>query len=353
MRIAFHLATPPAPRPEVDAAVQELERLREAFGGERYDLYPGAVYRPWIRRRRLRPSQVERWMAADHEVDIHHVVSDRPLHYPILDTLRRPIIYRLLTPPDDLRALARLATRARIVVSAHSEAFRLRAAGIEAEAVAPGIDLTRFAGVAEPPDGPFTVLYASAPWTRRQFATKGLDPLLQALETRPAMRLILLGRGVLRRAHERRLDRRGMRERCEFIDATVRPETLLARTHVTVLAPSSPRVVKAYPHSLLEALAAGRPIVTSDRLAISEWVRDHGCGEVVEPDARSMGTALDRIAADYPVYARTTAGLDLSEFSIATCVSSYRSLYESALAAPGRTAIRSRDGSRARPEGRP
>ena len=37
-----------------------------------------------------------------------------------------------------------------------------------------------------------------------------------------------------------------MRERCEFIDATVEPEAILRRTHATVLAPSSARVVKAF-----------------------------------------------------------------------------------------------------------
>ena len=334
MKIAFHLATPPAPRPELDAAVQEIECLREAFGGgEHCDIYPGRVYRPWIRRTRLRPDQVDRWTRIDREVDLHHVVGDRPVVFPILDELRRPVIFRLLTPSADLTTLSRLAARARIVVSAPREALRLRAAGIEAEAIAPGIDLERFSTVEAPPDDSFTVLYASAPWTRRQFATKGLDALLRAMATRSSMRLVVLGRGVLHRPIARLIARRRMSDRCEFIGETVTLEKLMNRVHVAVLAPTSPRVVKAFPHSLLEALAAGRPVITSNRLAIADWVSQHGCGEVVEPEATSVGAALDRIAAGYPDYALATGRLDMSPFAMARSIASYRALYATTLAA--------------------
>lgn len=332
MKIAFHLATPPAPRPELDAAVQEIESLRSAFGGELTSLYPGSVYRPWIRRRRLGRRQTQAWLELDRRVDLHHVVSDRPLDYAVLRRLERPVVYRLLTPTNDLSKLTRLASYGPIVVSAPAEAERLRRDyGLTVEAIAPGIDTERFATVGPPPEGPFTVLFASAPWTRRHFATKGLDALLGALARRPEMRLILLGRGVLGAQTRRRLHQARLESRTEFIDTTVRPEDVLRRAHVTVLAPSSSRVVKTFPHSLLEALAAGRPVLTSDRLAIADWVLAHGCGEVVDPGTEALGRGLDRLAADYARYREAVARLDMSTFSAARCRAAYGRLYDRTL----------------------
>jgi glycosyltransferase involved in cell wall biosynthesis len=335
VKIAFHLATPPAPRPELDAAGQEIDSLRRSFGGPLKHLYPGARYRPWIRRRHLRRQQIDEWLALDRAVDLHHVVSDRALDYPVLAKLRCPVVFRLLTPVQDLATLARLARYGSIVVSAAAEAERLRRlTGVPAVAIPPGIELERFADVAPPPTGPFTVLFGSAPWTRRQFVTKGLDPLLQALGERPEMRLIILWRGVLRSTLEARLRAAGLAARTEVLAERVKPEEVLARAHAAVLVPSSPRVVKAFPHSLLEALAAGRPVLTSDQLALADWTEERGCGLVVPPTADGIGRGLDRLAADYGAFRRATTALDMSAFSVSRCVATYRDLYQRILGAP-------------------
>ncbi|MCZ6727829.1 MAG: glycosyltransferase [Acidobacteria bacterium] len=329
MRIAYHLATPPAPLPSLDAAVQEVDALRAAFGGTLTQLYPAASYHAWVPRRWLLPSQVRRIVALDREVDLHHLVSDRLLPFPVLTQLRRPVIYRLLTSPErQPRGLAALSGP--VVVSSVLEAERLRGWGAaKVEVIAPGIDLERFRRVKAPPAGPFTVMMASAPWTRRQFATKGVDALLEALSRRPAMRLILLWRGVLTEAAQRRIETAGLEKRVELIRRPVDVARVLGRVHIVVLATTSPRVVKAYPHSLLEGLAAGRPILTSPQLAIAEWIRARGGGEVVECAPDPLGSALDRLMADYEPYRAAARGLDLGRFSITTYVDSYHQLYQS------------------------
>jgi len=312
--------------------MQEIESLRTAFGGSVSTLYPGKVYRPWIPRRRLRKRQVQEWLELDRKVDLHHVVTDRPLGYSILKQLSRPVVSRLLTPSYDIATLSYLASFGPIVVSAPAEVGRLKSDyDLQAESIPPGIDTDLLGRVPKPPEGPFTLLFASAPWTRRQFASKGLDALCLALSERPELRLILLGRGVLTTQIERRLGASGLAERTEFIKTTVVPHEVLARVHATVLAPSSPRVVKAYPHSLLEALAAGRPVLTSPCLAVADLVRDHGCGLVTDSAAGALGRGLDRLVADYPVYQDATERLDMSRFSIDRCIADYSELYQRTL----------------------
>ena len=54
-----------------------------------------------------------------------------------------------------------------------------------------------------------------------------------------------------------------------------------------------------YGYITLQAFAAGKPVVTtSDAGAVLEWVTDDENGLVAEPTARSIGAAIDRIAAD-------------------------------------------------------
>ena len=150
------------------------------------------------------------------------------------------------------------------------------------------------------------------------------------------MRLVLLWRGTLLDAVERRIRAAGIGERVDLIDREVDVAEELSRAHVMVLATSSPRVVKAWPHSLLEALAAGRPVLTSAELAISGWVAEHSCGEVASCSPTAIGEALDRMAGDYARYRAAARDLDLSEFSIARYVASYRQLYERLLASDSR-----------------
>jgi glycosyltransferase involved in cell wall biosynthesis len=333
MKIAFHLATPPAPLPELDAAVQEVERLRGAFGGSLCRLYPAARYRPWIPRRFLTPATIREMTARDRQVDLHHLVSDRLLDYPALRRLRRPIVYRLLTSPTTRpRVLDNVAPHGPVVVSSAADAGLLRSWGLpDAVPIPPGIDVDRFRAVGAPPADPFTIMMASAPWTRRQFVTKGVDALLEALRRRPRMRLVLLWRGVLVSAARRRIAAAGIGDRVDLIDGEVDVAEALGGVHVVVLATSSPRVVKAYPHSLLEALAAGRPVLTSGVLAIARWVREHGCGEVAACSPTAIGESLDRLANNYGRYRGATEDLDLSGFSTAVHLASYRALYERVL----------------------
>jgi glycosyltransferase involved in cell wall biosynthesis len=328
MKIAYHLATPPAPQPALDAAVQEVETLRAAFGGSLTQLYPGNTYRPWIPRRWLRPSQIRHLIALDCQVDLHHLVSDRLLPFPVLARLRRPVVYRLLTSPKSRpQGLAELSGP--VVVSSSTEGRRLRDWGTSrVEVIAPGIDLERFRAVTPPPDGPFTVMMASAPWTRRQFTTKGFDATLEAVRRRPGMRLVLLWRGVLSAPAKRRIEAAGLAERVDLICRPVDVPQILEQVHLVILATTSPRVVKSYPHSLLESLAAGRPVLTSPQLAIARWIDTTGCGEVVECAPDPLGQALDRLMGDYERYRAAATSLDMERFSITAYVNSHRRLYE-------------------------
>ena len=84
----------------------------------------------------------------------------------------------------------------------------------------------------------------------------------------------------------------------------------MARVHAAAVLAGRPGLVKAYPHSLLEALAAGRPVVVSGGNPMAAYVRDTGCGRVLARlDATELVTAIGALRRDYETYrARAAAG---------------------------------------------
>lgn len=335
MRIAYHLTAPRPPDPVLDAAVQEVERLRTRFGGDVRFLYPARRFRRWLPRRWLPAATVRTLQAVDGQVDLHHVVSDRLRTYRAFERLRRPVIVRLLTPPlegdADRPSTRRLGA---VVVSSEVDAARLRSWGVERPTVIPPpIELERFRAVAPPPDeGPFTLLMGSAPWTRRQFASKGIDALIDVVERTADLRLVLLWRGAQEAAIDRRLRRSAAADRIDCLRRRVEVETVLARCHAAVLPVANDRVVRAYPHSLLEALAAGRPVLTTRHLRLSEMVADSGCGVVAErAGRRELRRAIESLRTDYATFAAAARRLDLDRFDAGRVGTAYGDLYASLL----------------------
>jgi glycosyltransferase involved in cell wall biosynthesis len=80
-----------------------------------------------------------------------------------------------------------------------------------------------------------------------------------------------------------------------------------------------PSLFDPFPRGLLEALALGRPVVTTDKVGASQLVREHGCGVVVAPnDPDALARAIDVILSPIVPFADKAAQIGprlLHEFS--------------------------------------
>ena len=190
---------------------------------------------------------------------------------------------------------------ATIVVSNERDQATLHHWGLEnTRLIRPGIDTSRFIP-AQPPTGPgFTLLFGSAPWSEPQFRSKGVEALLAAAEARPDLRLVFLWRGLLFEEMQARVAQRGLQARVEVINRQVDVNEVLARAHAAVVLAEDATLVKAFPHSLLESLAAGRPVLVSRALPMADYVERVGCGQVVEVvSSEGVLEALARLEVDY------------------------------------------------------
>ena len=144
----------------------------------------------------------------------------------------------------------------------------------------------------------------------------------------PEVRLVLLWRGVLLPELVARVERLGLSERVEILRDRVDVSQVLARVHAAVVLAGRPGLVKAYPHSLLEALAAGRPVMVSAGNPMAEYVRETGCGRVVPRlDTVDVTEALRQLRQGYETYRARAVEVGQRDFPQEALVTAYRDLY--------------------------
>lgn len=175
-----------------------------------------------------------------------------------------------------------------------------------------GIDVERFAGHGGRgdrclrerwgiPAGAFVVGFVG-----RMRHYKGLDHLLRAVARLPTARLLLVGDGPLRRGLQRLSRSLGVSGRVTFA-GEVSDEDLPScyRSADLFVLPSTSRA-EAFGTSLLEAMATGLPVISTEVASGTSWVNESGTtGLVVPPaDCVELASAIDRLSGDPPLRAR-------------------------------------------------
>lgn len=334
MRVLYHLTIPQPLAPELDAIVQEVEALRAAAGGEIIYVNPTRYHGSRFPERLYGLHRLPDLLRRETDIDVHHIYNARPYLFPYLRLLRKPVVYTVaagLRSTERSRDRDRLAALARIIVNSTRDLETLRGWGLRnVELIRPGIDVSRFRPAPPPADPPFTLLMGSAPWTLDQFGSKGVDALLQAVQARSDLRLVFLWRGLLYEEMQRRIAQAELGQRVTIINQHVDVNDVLAQVHAAVVLAHDATLVKAYPHSLMEALAAGRPVLISRAIPMADTVEQTHCGQIVDAvDARSVLDALARLKVNYESHRRAALAVGQRDFSRQVCIEAHLRLYAS------------------------
>lgn len=136
------------------------------------------------------------------------------------------------------------------------------------------------------PDGPPTVLMAAAMRADKDHALV-LDAWPGVLARHPGARLLLAGDGPCRASLE---EHAAGLAGVEFLGVRSDVDALLRRCHTLVLASYA---IECFPYAVLEAMAAGRGVVSTDVGGLPELVDDGVTGRLVPPhDPRALAAAL-------------------------------------------------------------
>jgi glycosyltransferase involved in cell wall biosynthesis len=193
-----------------------------------------------------------------------------------------------LLPSPGVAVAVRWATQRADAVVAVSGAVAREVGGTVLHA---GVDLAAWTPEPLPPGPPRAlVLGALVPWKRPDLA-------LEVAARMPELRLELAGAPIEADDYAARLRERAARPdlvgRVEFLGA-VAPRPALARAHALLHCADA----EPWGLALVEALAAGRPVVAPDAGGPREIVTD-GAGRLYAPgDARAAAAALSAVLAD-------------------------------------------------------
>ncbi|MGD1104920.1 MAG: glycosyltransferase family 4 protein [Terriglobia bacterium] len=214
-----------------------------------------------------------------------------------------------------VRWLARVATRAKIVLHLHSRILEPR--GLEPIHFSSGggdivVAVSRAVG-SRVVDGPVRVIYAGASDPREGSSTpprraasevvlgtagrlielKGIEYLLKAAAVLqrefPALRVEIAGSGPQREKLEQMAATLGVAGRIEFLGWVDDLSSVLSRWDVFVL----PSLEEGFPLAALEAMATGLPVVASSVGGVPELVVDGKTGWLVPPgDVEALAARL-------------------------------------------------------------
>ncbi len=332
MNILYHLTVLPPKIPQAEALSQEIAALRGYFDGELNYINPNQRS-PLPLPRVLFGFQQLKWLRrTENQFSLHHFYNPDAFPFPVLRFLRRPVIYTITSGVGEKRPnLAYFSKLAAIAVADERSFKRLRGWGIEnVFLVKPGIDTSRFTHTPLPVGAKIRLLVGSAPWTKAQFESKGVTALLEAARQEPRLHLTFLWRGALAEEMNRQVEVLNLDNQVTVINKLVDVNTALATVHAAIALAGREGIIKSYPHSLLDALAAGKPVLVNRAIPMADYVEQTACGVVVENvSAESVLTAVAALTDNYQAMQKIALEKSRQDFSLEAMIASYQDLYHS------------------------
>jgi glycosyltransferase involved in cell wall biosynthesis len=326
--------------PEMEAIAGEVALLRRHFPSS---VAWGLTHRRWLllswrRGFALHPKLHLLFRAATRILEpafnLNHIFGSLGDWFYLVGGRRRPTI--LTMAADESPADRCLLQKVRYFV-AESPAGRDAALrrGIERDRVRlifPGTDLEHFSP-SPPPDGPFTVLFASSPERADWLEARGLPRLLDAAALRPRMVFRLLWRpwGNSEPVMRKWIADRGLRN-VELVVGLCKDMAHHYRAaHATVAPFADPSRCKPVPNSLIESMACGRPVLASEAVNLAEVIREAGAGLVCPLQGEAIAENLDRLQADWDVFSRSARALAERRFGTKQFLEGYQQVYDEVL----------------------
>jgi glycosyltransferase involved in cell wall biosynthesis len=231
--------------------------------------------------------------------DVPYVMAPRGMLVPELIARRKRLAktlwLRLLEWPNLAGADALHFTSELERIDAERVGIPVRRAAI----IANGIDLEDVLVSGDSPENPvpepFVLYLGRINWK------KGLDRLVRALVHAPDLRAVIAGNDEegCRESLERLARECGVVDRVRFVGPIYGAAKwrLLRAARVFVL----PSHSENFGNAVLEAMAAGKPVVVSPNVGLAAAVRDSCCGMVVEPEPGALAGALEQLWRDEPL----------------------------------------------------
>jgi len=299
-------------RPEFEATSKEINLLSNKFNGKVHDLHLDGYLKYKFNSRLssyhflyyplgLVPLYLESRKRILH---LYTSLCDRP-YLPFLDKKKMVITStNFLSRERIIKSKKYLDKVWGIVVQAERQRQELLLAGISPERIHliyPPVELEKFN--CQKPLGAFTILNASCPGKARDLKKRGIYFLLDVGRYLGDEKITFLGRGGEFSLFADRMKNKT----CKHISienkiyADINEQ--YAKVHCTIIPYLQlDEYLKLIPTSLIESLAAGKPVLVSSKTGVADIIAANACGVVFEPTTVGLLAALAKLRKNYPHY---------------------------------------------------
>jgi glycosyltransferase involved in cell wall biosynthesis len=252
--------------------------------------------------------------------------------------LTKPKVYtvvaRYLGYPskDDMREAIPILERIDKVITADYEDEKiLHGWGYKnTSTILPGISVSRFEYQA-PSTTRFRVLMASAPWASRQLEKKGIRILIEAVREIPDIEVIFLWRGFCLEEMKELVTINSVEEKVKIVNKNVDILTYFKEIHTTIAPFTTYEESRAYPTSVIESLASGKPVLVSNQIPMASLIEEEECGIVIQPTKDGILLGIEKMRQRYRDLQKNCIPTARKYFSQKRLLDDYTSIYREVL----------------------
>lgn len=340
IKILYHASTYNDNFAKWDAVGQEIKFLSQKLGGNIFVFGAKNIFTEYLQKIIFRfPKGFERLyfskpILADKEVDLHHVFYPRLRDLRYLRFLKKPIVYTVVSKNmgcANAREMIDMAKKmnhvAFFVVASPEDEANLKKAGIKnAACFLPGIDLKKFTKIVQAKKVSHQLLMATAPTSFERFRERGVYLLLNLAKSFDGLKLKFLWRNVAYEEIESLVKQKKLTRKVSIVNRLVSPVKFFKESDGAIAVFASTSGNKAFPNSIIESLAAHRPVIVSSVMPIASMIKKYNCGVVVEPNNKSLLAGVRKYYREYDLLNKNCSKM-VKRFAQKRLLKDYRKLY--------------------------
>lgn len=197
--------------------------------------------------------------------------------------------------------------------------------------VYPGVDLEEYRSPVRrvKKNEKLKILFASSPLKKEHFFSRGVDFLFKnsGVFENSNLELTMLWRRLLKGD----LDEKYGKHYSSFVKIVDRyindMPKYYSQFHATILPYCGVVGNKSCPHSLIESLAAGKPVLVSEDVGISDLIEKEKCGVVFKLSEKGLENGIYRLRENYSLYQSKTVKVAKKYFSEKMFIYKHKKLY--------------------------
>jgi glycosyltransferase involved in cell wall biosynthesis len=218
----------------------------------------------------------------------------------------------------------------KIVVESKWHEELLLQLGIERQAIHriyPGTEIRPY----QPATGTFKILFATSPPNLHGFLSRGVYLLIQVAKQLPHVRFVLVWRESNYEKLANLLAEANV-SNIEVLNGYIPDmEEVYASVHAAILPGLATNSLKPCPHSGLDALAHGKPILVSQPTSIADLIQKNRCGLAFEPSVECLEQCVLELVQNYDLYQKNCHPTITRNFSPDYFLAQYRQIYNTML----------------------